>query len=328
MKWTEITFRTVWDAIRHQMRAFVAALCLFMLLGLGLGWVYSDRTAAPAEGGAEPLMLSPLSDIPESVTTYSEWNKLLTTGVQNASLYLDTLSNAGLTSEQTKAVNALRLRLTELQNEALSPIKDSLSDPFGIYVPEAFLDEYAASVEQQLKTYRLNVVTYSAAVELLKSMDAPTLENEAVAKSYTSLLNQAVAYGSALQTIAKLEQIQKKLEDRDAVLADGAVLEAALLKAEKELDALVDEINQTTDTIASEAHLLIRLTYDANGTATVTLTHAHDEVLPQDNFAATVLFCTAVGAALGLFLAVWRESTANRKPESTDEAEGTSDVMK
>lgn len=303
-----LSFQTVLGALRHQKKVFCAVVCLFALLGGAAGWFYAGRASAAAEGSADRLAVARTEELLPSVTFYSDYQNALTIARSNVSQYLEVMQSSGLSPEQKKAADALSLRLTELDAKLLSPIRTTLSLPTGIYVPEAFLDEYARSIEQQLLEVRLNLLSEEAANELLKTMNLPALSDEKILNTYNQLFSRASNYGTDLLRLDILTQQTAKLADREALIADGQQLEQALKQAERALDTLIDDVNAFASTVAAENFLDLRLTYDDTGRVTAELTHTHDAIPPQDNFLLMFIFCTMVGVFLALFLSVAREA--------------------
>ena len=314
-----LSFQTVLRAIHHQKRVLCSVICLFALLGGAAGWFYAGRTAAEAEGSADRLVGVHTEELLPSVTFYSDYQSALANACSNASQYLEVMQKSELSPEQKEAADALSLRLTELDAKLLAPIRTMLSLPTGIYVPEAFLDEFASSLEQQLLEVRLNLVSEEAANELLKTMNPPALSDEKTLNTYNQLFSRASNYGTDLRRLDILTQQTAKLADREALIADGQQLEQALKQAERALDTLIDDVNAFASTVAAENFLNLRLTYDDTGRMAAELTHTHDVILPQDNFLLMFVFCTMTGVFLGLFLSVAREA---RQDAANASAEG------
>lgn len=321
MKSFPFSFQTLIMALRYQKKVFCTVVCLFALVGCATGWFYAGRTAAGAMGSADLLVGVCTEELLPTVNYYSDCQNALTIAHSNASQYLKVVQSSDLSPEQKKAADALSLRLTELDADLLAPIRTTLSLPTGIYVPEAFLDEYARSIEQQLFEVRLNLISEEAANELLKTMNPPDLSDEKILNTYNSLFSRASNYGIDLRRLEVLTQQTAKLADREALIADGQQLEQALEQAERVLNTLINDVNALASTVAAENFLSLRLTYDDASRMTAELTHTHDATLPQDNFLLMFVFCIMIGVFLGLFLSVAKEARRNAASDVAEVSE-------
>ena len=316
MKLYEFSLRTLLNALCHQKKCFCAVVCLFALLGGAVSWLYANRTAASAAGTADALKHFTAEQLVESADYYSSYYQQLNLVSNNLSQYLETLHNSGLTAAQMETVNALSLRQETIDAECFTSIRAALKATDAVYVPVALLDEYAKSIEQRLVAVQVDLIYEEKANELLKTMNPPDLSNEDIQNSYKKLLSRAANYGADLRYFEVLTLQSEKLANRDALIAEIQSLDRKNLQAGQALNALIDDVNAFAADVAAENFLNFRLAYDESGATTVTLTHTHDAVLPQDNFILAFTFCTAVGVLLGAFLAIANEARREKSCEA------------
>ncbi len=144
MKCYEITFRTFYDALRHQWRMYVLIVLLFAALGVASGAIWAQRLSAPAAGEADSIGrvdFSPLSFDPEY---YASCYLELQTAKEKTETYIQTLSaESTLTEAQQAQVAEFAAAFDEYVREQFLPLQDVFTNaPAANYTPAEFLIPY------------------------------------------------------------------------------------------------------------------------------------------------------------------------------------------
>lgn len=310
MKELDITFSTILHAFKHQWKCFFATVLIFSLLGAGAGCLYAGRGAASASGSAEPLQETDFSNLDYNKDYYNACYNSLSLAYQNAVSYLNTVSEEKtLTSEQSQQLMEYSMELQTYNKETLLPIKTTLGLTGKLYIPEEFLQDCVTEYESKLLDIEYSLILSEQAAEIVKSMDAPALDNEDITKTYSSLLSQANNYGYLLKNKTIYGEYLDLLQNHmDQVQADSRKIERMLNTALRKLNKATAEICATVDSIAQEKHLNISMQYDKNGAVTAAIAHTHRAATSQESFLAIFLFCVLTGICGGAFFAVCLEA--------------------
>lgn len=308
----EITFASLLGAVKHHWKLLLLTLVLFSAAGAATGWLYADREAAEAAGGADALKPLSVTAKADDMDYYTAYRSALTQSADNAQIYLNALLGLpGLTDEETAALTARQTELTDFSKRVLAPISTKLSAVDAIYVPESCLPALTAQYQNSLASVQRELIAAEAAAEIIKNMDAPATENETILSYYNSLLSSAYNYPSYLRDQAAYTLRLERLEnDADAIRADCRALEAMEDEAAQTLDRLTEALSALADTLAKEHCLQLQTDYNEAGTLSMTVLHTHADASAQDNFLLMWLFCTLCSLCVGAFLAVCREAGA------------------
>lgn len=316
MKYPEITFQTVLGAIRHQWKVLLVSVVLFTLLGVGTGFAFAEKGAAPDAGEAVALEDVSFDSILPSAGYYERCKNSLIKRQKDVVDYIQQVSaDHTITKEQRALLNEQLRLLQNYKDSALLPLQIAWLDQGAIYIPEEFIASQTALYESRAASTRLSLIRTEAAVELLKTMDSPDAESDKANNIYSSLLSDAAKYGSLKVALTKYEAALSQLKDHtDEVIAQSHQMEQQLNAAKSELNQLQEELSTVLDTIARENHLLLNADFAGDKMA-VTITHTHDLATSQEAFEILVIFCCLTGICLGLFLAVCQEAKHGKKPE-------------
>lgn len=319
MKYPEITFQTVLRAFRRQWKAFVLSVLLFALLGVGAGFVFSEKAAAPAAGGAAPLEEADFDEITASADYYADCKDYLFERQKDAVNYVQELAaDRTITGEQRAVLNEQLLLLQEYKDTVLDALQAAWSVPDALYIPDEFLDSETARYESLAASIRLSLISAEAAVDLLKTMDSPDVGTDDINKAYASLLSSAAQYGPLKVSLTRYEAALSQLEEHtDEIIAQSRWLNGQLNAAKREFNQLQTEVCQVLDSIARENSLLLAADSTGNDLS-VTIAHTHTLATAQEAFAILVIFCTLVGVCGGAFFIVCRE--AKRGVKETEQA--------
>ena len=326
MKSMTITFATFWGALRHQWKCVVVVTLCFALLGCGIGYIYAGSDAVPAAGKADALKPVDFSLVNNDASYYRGCSGLLATGLNNARQYLNTLlGEKTVTPLQKETLNLYLKELTEWETMLYEPVETALAVRDRIYIPVEHLTAQTEYYENLLENARRDLVVAEQAVELVKNMQAPTVQTESITKSYETLLASAAAYGVQIRNVQLYEDILENLADEDTVQTNSKWMASALKKAAGELNGLMADISAIADEIAKENWLEYLAVYDVNEAVTLTINHTHGDVDKTENFVVVVLFATLVGLCAGAFFAVCREAKkekSNRVDSSVTTEQG------
>lgn len=317
MKYPEISFQTVLNAIRHHWKRLLVTILLFTLLGAGMGAMFADRAAAPAGGAATPLEDVSYDEVYYDKDYYSSCKEHLFLRYADAITYVNgVFADISLSEEQKLRLTDLLEQLEEFKKTTLLPISNAWAKENALYIPTDFIADEITYYENLLENTQLNLIKSEAAVDLLRTMDAPDVGSEAITNTYQSLLSAAAQYGNlqvqAMQCEARLE----KLGDSTSIAADARWMEQQLKSTTTAFNRLQAKVCQALDEIAAENDLDIQLTY-VGDTPQVNIGHTHTLATSQEAFSIMVLFCSLVGACFGVFLAVCREASGagKKKPK-------------
>lgn len=308
----EITFGSFTGAVKHHWKLILIFLLLFSLLGAGAGYLYAPHDTADIGGQADTLEAIDFRMIVEDGNFHANRRAALNLSCDQCSVYLNTLVGlSSLSSEQKEAILELQNRLSEFSTFSYAPISAKLSATDAIYVPDSYIPTLIEQCENNLAAVQHNLIASEQAVDLLKNMEAPSLENEDTLTYYNNLLKLAYNYGSYLQQQERYTNMLDALKKHTAsVRTAGKEMTQMQDAAAEELNALIEDVNALATTLAQDHRLKFTATYDDKENLTVTTTHTHGEATAQDNFLIIWIFCTLVGLCSGAFLAVCKEAGA------------------
>lgn len=323
MKYKEVSFQTLLDALRHHWKAYLLIVALFCLLGVCAGWWYAPKAAVSSGWEVQPLSAVDFSEIEEDETYYANCSAALNAAYTNANQYLSALNaDSTITEEQREALDTLRGQLTLLLEEDYQPIKDALSVPERLYLPKAVREAELESYETKLASARLNLLQAEAAADLIRNMDAPDVGTDEINAAYAALLAQAQKYTQLQRDIPLYEELLRQLrEDTDLLDENCREMDRLLNAAASRLDRFLSEMTDTAEEIAAENSLLLSVEYGAEGTdtadtATITLSHTHRAASGEEAFAVMTLFCALVGICGGAFFTVCLELYGRKKQKA------------
>lgn len=323
MKYKEISFQTLLNALRHHWKAYLLIVAFFCLLGAGAGWWYAPRAAVSGGWEVQPLSTVDFSKIEEDETYYANCSAALNAAYVNANQYLSTLNaDSTITEEQREMLTALSGQLTLLLEKDYQPIKDALSATGRLYLPKAVREDQAETYAQKLSTARLNLLQAEAAADLIRSMDAPDVGTDEINSAYAALLSQAQRYTQLQRDIPLYEELLRQLrEDTDLLDENCREMDLLLNAAAKHLDGFLEDMTELAEEIAAENGLCLSVEYGAEGTdaadtATITLSHTHRAASGEEAFAVMTLFCALVGICGGAFFTVCLELYGRKRQKA------------
>lgn len=311
MKYSDITFKGIWRALRRQWKVLLLCIAVFAVIGVGAGFLYADSQSAPADGTAGSFPFVDFSEIVYDKDYYTACYQKLSSTHTNINTYLSALlSDSSISAAQKEQLRQMQQSLTEV----LVPLKEAYGKMDAMYFPPEFRDMVIENYEKLLEGTRRSLIVSEAAVELLKEMQAPVITSDSITKSYEALLSQAANYGTYLRNIDTYQQTIDRLNnDYHLIRAESAQVSDELEKAAVALNDAIEDINVAARQIAAENFIHINLSYDSNGAILTTVTHTHDESSAQDVFAILVIFCVLVGVCCGAFFAICREVIVEKK---------------
>lgn len=320
MKYKEISFQTLLDALRHHWKAYLLIVALFCLLGVGVGWWYAPRAAVSSDWEVQALITADFSDVREDEEYYTNCLMELAAVYSNANQYLSTLNDdSTITAEQREMLTALRGRLNILKKEDYQPIQEALAVTGKLYLPKAARATQLEAYEQKLTSARLSLLQAEAAADLIQNMDAPDVGTEEIHATYAELLAQALNYTRLQRDIPLCEELLRQLrEDADLLDENCREMDRLLNTAAAHLDSFLAEMTETAEAIAAENSLILSIEYEADGTdtantAVITLSHTHRAASREEAFAVMTLFCALVGICSGAFFTICLEVKRRRK---------------
>lgn len=314
-----ITFQTVLNAFCHQWKRILVTVLLFALLGAAAGFLFRGRGAAEAGGGAQPLAEVDFTLTARTQSYYTDCLTLLTNTMTNLDSYIASVSanaapaaggEAGM--ERLDALDALERDAAVLQSGRLAPLRSALSEAGAVYAPAEYLDGLADRYAQELETLRMDLIAAEAAAETIRQMDAPDYDGN-FTSSYTSLLSQAVQYGTLLRSQAVTEKYLDHLTNHmPEIRTECRRAERELEALRGEVNALLDRFTPLADELARDAGVIFTPTVK-DGKTEITVTHSHRASSAQESFAVIFVFCVLAGVCFGVFLAVCREAKEEKK---------------
>lgn len=307
----EVSFGTLIGAAKHQWKTILVSLLLFSLIGAGGGRWYASRTAVDQFFHADALEFVDLKEIEQDRNYYQNRQNILSRSCTNVQTYLNGILSVTTLTKEDQLLLKQQLDEVELFNQnTLIPIANQLNAVDAIYVPEDYIPMLIQEYENNLASVQRNLIASEQAVELLKTMDAPTLEHEAVLNNYNALLSRAYSYGTYLMQKEQYTQLLQKLEDTETIRSNNREITKLQDAAARELNALIGDVNEQAAKLAEERLLNIKTTYDDNDALSVVADHTYRATTTQENFLVVWSFCTLTGLCFGAFLAVCREAGA------------------
>lgn len=323
MKYAEINAQTIFHAVKRRWKTFFLTVLLFSAVGLCGGFLFSGRLSAPADGGAAGTMLSDYSQLTLDDDYYTSCKTNLLTAYNNAVSYLSALSSESTATQAQQArLGEYEEQLRDFNSEVLAPIQTLFSSRVSsedIYIPPQLLEEVTAKYEALLKNTRLNLIAAEAAVDIVKSMDSPDTQSDEIDAAYVTLLKQAAQYGNYKKNEAIYESVLNQLTQEPERVADRSrKLERELNSASRQLNGIIEDLNQTADEMAKENFFNLSVAYDNNNAIQVTINHTHAASDRQEAFLVITLFCVLAGICCGMFFAVCREAFQDKKRRSLE----------
>lgn len=320
-----ITFETVFNAIKHQMKFMLLTVLIFALVGAGAGWWYARNTEVPASGHAEALAPVDYSQVPYSYNYYIDSQNYLIASYNNTKIYINfLLENINISEEHRTRLLDCSKRLEEFDGSSITLLQALLRPRDTLFIPPEFMDDAVIRYEGVLRNIELNLIEAENAKELLQSMDAPNVENN----DYNSLLSLAAQYGSYQMKKQEYTAILDQLRNNpDQIRTQSRQAERLLQTLAAKLNVLTEELSQIADQIANENAVNLSLTYLDNDSIEIELTHTHTAASSEENFAVLFLFCILVGICCGLFFAICREAKTS-SPVSAETSSSKSETDK
>ncbi len=286
MKIVEITFQTICDAAKHQIRYFCVTVLLFLLLGVGAGFLYAGQLETTAAGKADGLESVDFSKETYDEEFYKNCSNALQNGCANVKEYLDTVSQEKtLTEAQTELLKEYRNQAAVFDKKICQPLESELNQAGALYVPPGQIHALIEKYEKLLQKAKLHV--------------------EKAESELNSLFEMRVRYYENL-----LEQLR---EYPDVIAGESRQMENSLEDAKKGLNDLTNVVNQSVEKISQENHLNIYVTYGDDGKIQAVVNHTHSASSSEEAFIIILLLCAMVGIGCGLFISVYREGKASAK---------------
>ena len=302
MQYPEITFSTIICAFRNCWKVFCAVVLIFALLGIGAGFLFSDKLSSSALGKYQgPATLS-FETIHYDTDYYSSCRQQLIVHHSDLETIVSRgLSESTLTDVQQQQLQEILEQLDDFEYDYLKPLAAKWSLPEAIYVPEEFLDDLVADYTIDRENTRTNLYAAEVAVDLIKSMDAPDVATEAINSTYNTLLSRASQYAQLQTNLQRYDTLLEQLQqNRDAVVAEGREMERQLEQAKDALNVIHESMERTLGQITTDNHLNIVAKYVGDDLQ-VTIDHTYATSSSREAFQIIVLFCTLTGVCVGLF---------------------------
>lgn len=309
MRYTEITWHTVWGAVRHQWKLFLLTMAVFMLVGGTASFLYARHSPAEPEGSAAALNAADYTDIVVDEQYYYACGDRLTAAYDSARQYLTVLkTDSTLSAAQKASLEESGKQLNTFSQTRLQGIQSALGVTETLYIPASAMEAAADIYTEKLQVTQRSLVQAQNAVDILKGVSSQKLPIDTSAEDYQKLLDTAALLGdyqNAKQIYAGfLDQLSNQA---DTTAQRSSEMESRLRLALGELNPLIDSISQKAVGIAGENHLNITVKYDTKNTATVVVNHTHRGVSAKENIKVLLLFCTLIGAWCGVFLCICQE---------------------
>lgn len=312
MQYCEINFQTILLAIKHHWKLIIASTVCFAILGGIGGVIYIQRGNTPAQGSAQAL--EPVKESPDLTEekAYSDFQSELELAYKNINSYYSAFQTSEfLTEDEQKEISAALEELGQLHTSLIQTSRAQMGRYGAIYVPTAFLPKLTSDYEAQLANIESSLIAVNEAVATVRSMGAPTFEQETITNTYASLLSQAADYGALLQSQAKIQFILERLTtEQDEIIRQCQQLRTMQQEAASALNEQITTLNSLVSRHAADNHLNFLVTYDVNREATITLNHTHRAATVQEDFVLVFLFCTMTGLCVGGYYAVCLEGGA------------------
>ena len=316
MRKFEITFGSFGAAIKHHWKMVLVSLLLFSLVGAGAGYWYASNTTADHFFYAQQLEFFGFDEVKLDEDYYKNRQEILSLTCKNTKEYLAGIrSVTTLTQEDRLLLDQQTEKIELFIQEAMEPIDTQLNATDAIYVPGECIPLVIKEYENSLASVQRNLIVSTEAVELIKNMDAPTLENESVLANYNTLLSRAASHGTYLMQQEQYTKILEKLQDAGVIQTESRKLGRMQDAAARELEDLLAEVNEEIASLAQERLLNIVATHDADGVLSVTISHTYRATTAQENFLVVWSFCALTGLCFGAFLALCREARRRNSVE-------------
>lgn len=285
MKIVEITFQTICNAAKHQIRYFSITVLLFLLLGIGAGFIYAGQFETIGAGKADELKSVDFAKETYDEEYYKNCSNALQNGCANVKEYLDIVSKEKtMTETQRELISDYRKQAAAFDKKTCQPLTSELNQTGALYVPSGQIDTLIIKYEELLQRAKQHVdktETFSSLFRLR-------------VRYYENLLEQLREYPDVLANESK--QMENSLED-----------------ARKELNELLNAVNQSMEEIAEKNHLNIYVSYGDDEKIQVVVNHTHSASSSEEAFIIILLLCAMVGICLGLFISVYREGKISAK---------------
>ena len=319
MSYPVVTFNALLNSLLRHWKILLLCTVLGVSVGLGSAVTFAERGTAASSGVAEPLEEIDFSNVVEDLFYYPSMLSKVTSSYAEAETYLNTLINdSSLTTEQREQLDNQRSLLQDWNMACYRPLM-SESEQISVLVPISLLDEEDQKLKWELQNSQLNLLSAEAAVELLKSMRPPTVDNENSLTHYNMLLDRAVRYGDILKEIQSTQDKLNVLEEnRETVSLQIQEFDRELADASKALHDVRQSISDLALSICRENALVLTAYSEKTGEIEPLIVHGHIEATYEENFQIIVLFSTLVGLGLGIFLAACKGAKPTRAPESPD----------
>lgn len=313
MKYREMTFRAVINSLVHHWPWVLVPTILFMVVGAGAGFLFGDEISAPAAGSAQPLTEINLEEILKDRDYFGACVNAIKSSYTSAKNYCETVqAEKTLTQEEKDLLKEQKEALETYWNTTIRKIDIVRNSTNKIYIIEPFMDELAVELEIQQAKNKLELMKAEAAVNLLKTMDAPSISSDAATHSYEQLLSSAAEYGNLKVSIMQTEHYLDLLKNhRDVVIADANRLDIQIQQAAEELNLIQDDLNKTIEDIAIQNHFNAEVVKTGENYE-VHIFHKNTVATPQEGILILTIFCGLVGLCCGWFLAICREAKSQK----------------
>lgn len=318
MNYQEMTFSAMVAALRRHWKAWLLTAAVFALVGCAAA-LFLTGTDAAAAGEAEKLEGVDLEELEEDSGYYQAWLQAMQKKYNETETYIASMqADSTATKEQIKALTVFyRKKVAKFQKEQLIPLQKTLAREDVLLVPERFLPQMEEELEESLLENEKGLQISQSAAELLKSMEAPRIDNESVSASYAKLLSQAAALGEyqvgAASCREKLDRLQNNLQE---VLTESRDFQRELDAAMQAQNALLKELNQFASEFARENHVNLLQDQDEDGKLKVVLEHTHGADSRSQRAVVLLVFCVLVGICAGAFFAVCMDVRQRKKQRS------------
>lgn len=340
MKFYEITFETMIQAVRNRWKTVLLTVLGFAVLGAGFGFAASRAGDIVGAGRADTLALLELPAAADDKDYYFDYASSIHALCDDAELYLEKLSEeTTLTEEQQALVMSLQEELSVWKEDCLTEIEGLGMNAYRPCVPEAFVSQEKDLCEAKLLDFGAKRDAAQMAADLLESMESAALAQTGAEDAYEELVKTAAALPEYQRVADIFEARLEWLDAPDEMFANARRLDELLADGADSLNALVGKVNAAAQAIAEESHLIIHMHVghadrgyselepnvaseekeeskkpgeEEKVPLKIGIEHSFGISYAKDAFLVIALFCTLVGLCAGAFWALCKECRASK----------------
>lgn len=314
MKIYTFTLHDCFLALRRQIKRFILIVIVFACIGIVAGLFYAQTLSNPSSNHVdrlEPVDISVGSDY--DLFYYSTCFTSLEQSYSNLQTYISVFSEENtLTPVQQEKLNGFLMSLEEWSRVELAPISTAIGMVDHVYVPQSRIDDLIAYYSKSLAVVNSNLIVSQEAVETIRTMTPPDLDNSKVADVYLQLITQARQHGNNLQDQAQYGMYLDLLQNHRAeVLSDSQRIARLESSAATSINRLIEEVNTYINQVAEENLLNVTIQYDS--TFSVAVKHSYRDSAPEENFMLVFFLTFLSGICFAVFFSIYFEVAKKNK---------------